>query len=453
MKVLKRKIDNYLKEWHESDRRKPLIIKGARQIGKTFSIQQFARAKYANVVYINFALESQYLSIFDDGYDVDTIVKNITFIDSTKRFVPHQTIVIFDEIQKYPDCATSLKSFMIDGRYDVICSGSLMGIFYKEIESNSVGYKEDYEMHSLDFEEFLWAKGYTEDQIQGLLGNMLSITPFTKSQMEALMSAFRDYMVLGGMPEIVANYIETNSFTDSLKNQHQLLSAYEEDITKYAEGLDKGKIQSIFRNIPVFLGKDNKKFQISKVAKNARNRDYVGTVEWLHDAGIANICYNLDCLELPLRSNYDPQAFKLYFQDTGLLIGSLEEGAQEDLRFNRNFNTCKGALYENIVADMLYKTGFDLFYYRNDKSTVEVDFVIRDSQKIILLEVKADDNATPSMKNLLSKKDRIKDLGYGIKLCNKNIGYNGSFYTFPYFLTFLLKAFIKEIKMTRDQRS
>ncbi|MCC8113452.1 MAG: ATP-binding protein [Bacteroidales bacterium] len=447
MNILRRKIDQYLKDWYSNPNRKPLIVKGARQIGKTFSILRFANATYPNVVYINFALEAQYLSIFADGYDVDTIVKNITFTDSTKRFIPRQTIIVFDELQKCPDCATSLKSFMIDGRYDVICSGSLMGIFYQEIESNSVGYKEDYEMHSLDFEEFLWAKGYDEEQIGGLLKNMVEVQPLTLSQMNALSLAFRDYMVLGGMPAIVSNYIESNSFTDSLKNQRQLLTDYEEDITKYALGLDKGKIQSIFRHIPVFLGKENKKFQISKIAKNARNRDYIGTVDWLHDAGIANICYNLDLLELPLRSNYNPQNFKLYFQDTGLLIGSLEEGAQRDLRFNRNLNTCKGALYENIVADMLYKAGFELFYYKNEKSTVEIDFIIRDEGHIILVEVKANDNPTPSLNNILSKKDKYPDIGYGIKLGNKNIGFNGLFYTFPYFLTFLLKPFVYREKM------
>lgn len=431
MKVLRRKIDQYLIDWHSNPDRKPLIVKGARQIGKTFSIQQFGAATYSNVVYINFALEPQYTSICAEGYDVDTIVKNITFIDSTKKFIPNQTLIIFDEIQKYPDCTTSLKSFKIDGRFDVICSGSLMGIFYKEIESNSVGYKEDYEMHSLDFEEFLWAKGYDENQIKGLLECMIELRPLTQSQMFALNTAFHDYMVLGGMPAIVSNYIEFSNFTDSLKNQKQLLLDYEEDITKYAEGLDKGKIQSIYRHIPVFLGKDNKKFQISKIAKNARNRDFVGTVDCLHDAGIVNVCYNLDVLELPLRSNYNPQYFKLYFQDTGLLIGSLEEGAQQDLRNNRNFNTCKGAIYENIVADMLYKAGFDLFFYRNDKSTIELDFVVRNSNNIVLIEVKAEDNSTPSLNKLLSNKEKYKDIGYGIKLCNKNIGYNDNFYTFP----------------------
>ena len=218
---------------------------------------------------------------------------------------------------------------------------------------------------------------------------------------------------------------------------------YEEDITKYASSLGKGKILSVYRKIPAFLGKDNKKFQISKIARNARNRNYIGTVEWLDNAGIINVCHCLELPELPLKGNYDPNNYKIYFRDTGLLIGSLDEEVQEDLRNNKNFNTYKGAIYENVVADMLVKQGYSLYFYRNEKGTLEMDFFVRDADSLVPVEVKAMYGATPSL-NALIGKDKYSDVRYGIKLANRNIGFNGRFYTFPYFLGFLLKRFLRE---------
>lgn len=421
----------------------PLIVKGARQIGKTESIKHFAKENYKSVVEINFALQKQYKDIFDDGFEVDTIIKNITMHNTEFRIIPGDTLIFFDELQDCPNCATSLKAFNQDGRYDVICSGSLMGINYQEIESNSVGNKEDYEMHSMDFEEFLWAKGYSETLIDDLFRHMIEVTPLSNTEYNVVMNAFREYMVIGGMPAIVNTFVTQNNYSGTLKMQKQILRDYEEDITKYAKGLDKAKILNIYRKIPVFLGKDNKKFQISKVAKGARNRDYVGTVDWLSDAGIINICYCMDQPELPLKGNYNPDNYKIYYRDTGLLIASLDDEAQKDLRDNKNFNTYRGAIYENIVADMLVKQGYGLYFYRNEKSTVEMDFFVRDTVSLIPVEVKATDNATVSLNNLI-KKDCYSDIKYGIKLADKNIGFNGKFYTFPYFLTFLLKRYLSE---------
>ena len=416
--MLRRKIDDFLMKWKSANDRKPLIVKGARQIGKTFSINAFARSNYQNVVSINFILEKKYQRIFDDGYDVDSIVKNISFFNPSFKFVPGQTLIFFDEIQACPDCATSLKSFQIDGRFDVICSGSLMGINYQEIESNSVGYKEDYEMHSLDFEEFLWAKGYSEATINELLVKMENVIPLSSIEMDVFSNLFCDYMMLGGMPAVVNSYVTKGNFSGTLKMQQQLLADYEEDITKYAQGLDKGRIKNIYSHISVFLAQENKKFQISKVSHGARSREYAGVVEWLADAGIVNVCY---CLEQP---------------------ASLDEEAQQDLRANRNFGTYKGAIYENIIADMLVKQGYELYYYKNEKSTVEMDFFVRDADSLVPVEVKAKDGATASLNNLI-KSEAYPDVKYGIKFCHKNIGYNGQFFTLPYFLAFLLRRFLK----------
>ncbi len=445
MERLKRKIDKYLIEWKKDEHKLPLIIKGARQIGKTNAIRNFGKNNYKTYIEINFALQPQFKTIFEDGFEVDNIIKNITLKLPEIELNENNTLIFFDEMQECVSTATSLKAFKEDGRYDVICSGSLMGINYKEIESNSVGNKEDYIMRSLDFEEFLWAKGYKTEQINDLYRNMSELKPLSNTQYEVMMSNFKDYMIVGGMPAIVSRFVENKNFSGILKMQQQILLDYEEDITKYAGGLDKTKILNCYRKIPVFLGNENKKFQISKIANGARSREYVGVVEWLENAGIVNVSYAMEQASLPLKGNYNPDNYRLYFSDTGLLIGSLDEETQEDLRNNENMNTYKGALYENIVGDMLVKAGYQLYFYKDDSKKIEMDFMIRDKQSLIPVEVKANDNATISLNNLINN-NLYKDIKYGIKLCNKNIGFNGKFYTFPYFLTFLLKRFLEEKK-------
>lgn len=443
MELLRRKIDGFLEEWRRDPERLPLIVKGARQVGKTASVRQFGKTHYPNFVEINFLLQKQYRDIFDSGFEVDAILRNITLHDPGLEFLPHETLIFFDELQACPNCATGLKSFRQDGRYDVICSGSLMGINYREIESNSVGYKQDYEMYSLDFEEYLWAKGYRAEQVEELYSYMADVRPLSETQLAVMMENFREYMVLGGMPAVVSSFVAKKNYSGTLAMQRQILLDYEEDITKYAGGLDHGKILNVYRRIPVFLGKENKKFQISKVAHGARSREYVGVLDWLNDAGIVNLCYCMSQPELPLKGNYDPDHYKVYFRDTGLLIGALDEEAQEDLRSNRNFNAYKGAIYENMVGDMLVKQGYPLYFYKNEKGTMEIDFFVRDKDSLIPVEVKAMDGATVSL-NKMIESEKFPDVRYGIKLGNKNIGWNGKFYTFPYFLTFLLKRFLRE---------
>ncbi len=444
MELLKRKIDTFLALWKQNPLRKPLIVKGARQIGKTRSIQAFGQANYESVIEINFVLQKKFRSIFDNGYEVDTIIKNISLLEPTWKFIPYKTLIFFDELQKCPDCATSLKSFNADPRYDVICSGSLMGIYYEEIESNAVGNKEDYEMHSLDFEEFLWARGYSETQVENLYTHMVNLTPFSELELSTYMDIFRDYMTIGGMPEVVKMYIDNGHFGGTLELLRQLLLDYEEDITKYAKDSDKAKILAVYRHISTFLAKTSKKFQITKVAHGARNREYIGAVEWLEKAGVVNVCYCLSNPELPLKGNYDADTYKVYYHDTGLLIASLDEEAQEDLRANKNFGTYKGAIYENVVGEMLRKSGYEqLYYYKNDSPALEMDFFVRDSDSLIPVEVKARDGATASLNHLIDWQS-YPDVSYGIKFGYKNIGWGGKFYTFPYFLAFLLKRFLKE---------
>lgn len=443
MARLKRKIDDYLEKWKSSLDRLPIVVRGARQIGKTDAIQNFGKKNYKSFIEINFLLQSQYNVIFNDGFEVDKIIRNISLINPDFEFLPGETLIFFDEMQACANVATSLKSFKIDGRFDIICSGSLMGINYKEINSNSVGYKEDYVMYSLDFEEFLWAKGYKNEQIEDLYEHMKELKPFSELELNVMFENFKDYIIVGGMPAIVVKFVENKNFSGILKMQQQILLDYEEDIIKYAGGLDKAKILNAYKKIPVFLGNENKKFQITKIATSARNRDYVGVVDWLVSSGIVNISYGLSNMSLPLKVNYNPSNYRLYFGDTGLLIGSLDEESQNDLRSNQNFNTYKGAIYENIISEMLVKSGYNLYFYKDNQKKIEMDFLVRDTNSIIPVEVKAGDNSTPSLNNLIDS-NQFKEITYGIKLCNKNIGFNGKFYTFPYFLTFLLKRYLKD---------
>ena len=272
---------------------------------------------------------------------------------------------------------------------------------------------------------------------------MRQLKPFSQNELAVWNENFKEYMILGGMPAVVKLFIRQKNYSGTLKVQKQILLDYGEDITKYSGGLEKGKIRNIYEHIPVFLAKENKKFQISKVAIHARNRDYIGAVDWLEDAGIINICYCLGMPELPLKGNYNPNEYKVYFRDTGLLVASLDDEAQEDLRLNKNFNVYKGAVFENIVGDMLYKQGYQLYYYKNTKSTVEMDFFVRDAESLIPVEVKASDGATPSLRKMVTG-NNFSDIKYGIKFCNKNIGFNGTFYTFPYFCAFLLKRYLRK---------
>ena len=449
---LKRKIDDFLLKWKADNDRKPLIVKGCHQIGKTESIRHFAKvAGYDSFIEINFVKDEKYKKIIVDGYTASAIIKNISLLDPSKRFIDGKTLIFFDEITEFPDIATSLKFFKEDGRFDVICSGSMLGVNYKKIESNSVGYKTDYEMYSLDFEEFLWAKGYKEDVIEDMLLHMKTFTPFNELEMSVYHGIFLDYVVLGGMPAVVKDYIQKGTFECSLNTQHQLIADYKEDIRKYAQGVDQTRILNVFNSIASQLAKENKKFQISKVEKNARFRDYRGCAEWLVDAGIVNACYCLNDVELPLSENCNTDKFKLYFCDTGFLVSLVDEESQEDLRANKNLGVYKGALYENIVSEALVKTGYKLYYYKKENATLEEDFFIRSANNLIPVEVKAQGGRSKSLRTLISS-DKYSDIAYGFKLSANNIGYSEQIYTFPYFCTFLLKRFMATFKPIEENQ-
>lgn len=442
---LRRKIDDYLIQWHSDFKRLPLIIKGPRQVGKTRSILHFAEKTYESVIVINFVEEPIYREIAAQSYQVDDIVKNITLVDPSKRFVEKKTLIFFDEVQEYPEITTALKFFALDDRYDVICSGSMLGISYQRIESNSVGYKVDYEMRSLDFEEFLWAQGYGDQVINTIVEHMQQQKPFSELELKVFRNQFFEYCILGGMPAVVNQFVEQGNFSGTLDLQKQLLADYREDIHKYAEGLDKARILNIFDHIPVQLAKENKKFQIGKVAKGARFGDYRGCIEWLETSGMADVCYCLDFPELPLKGNYNNNKYKLYFSDSGLLVAMLDEEASQDLRANKNLGVYKGALYESIAADALVRQGYRLFYYKKPDSTLEEDFFVRTANHLVPVEVKAGHARAKSLRTLISS-DSYPDIEFGIKFCDSNIGQANNIYTFPLFCLFKLREFLRNVE-------
>lgn len=440
---LKRKIDSYLINWKQHER-KPLIIKGARQVGKTKSVRFFARSNYDSFVEINFVSDPVYKQIVENGYSPEAIIKNISRINPTFKFIKGSTLLFFDEIQEFPDIVTSLKFFCGSG-FDVICSGSLLGINYKSISSISVGYKIETEMYSMDFEEFLWSLGYDDSIKNDILSHMKSYTPFSNDVLKIYNDMFLDYCIVGGMPEAVKDFVDRKNFENTLEIQKQIVIGYEDDIIKYANGLDKYRILNVFRSIPFQLGKDNKKFQITKVRPGARFYDYRGCLEWLEDAGIVNISRALQTPNLPLKGNVIEDVCIVYYADNGLLLSQLDDESCKDFRQNKNFNVYKGGFFESIIGEAFVKSGFDLRYYKKENSTLQEEFFVRCKDYLVPVEVKSWNNNSKSLSTLI-KSDLYPEIQFGIKLINGNIGFKSKIMTFPHFCSFLIKEFLNDLQ-------
>ncbi len=438
--MLKRKVDDFLIEWKKSASRNPLIIYGARQIGKTTSIEHFGKT-YKHFIEINFIENPEYKQAFV-SFNVDEILKRLSFINPQFVFEPYNTLIFFDEIQEYMNATTALKFFKLDGRYDVICSGSALGVNMSQVSSVSVGFKDEYCMYPLDFEEFLWANGYKTDLTDYLLEHMQKGEKIDDLYFNMLNDLFKDFIVLGGYPKIVANYFANNrNFSLCLDMQKRLYNDYVDDISKYLSGIDIARAQRVFKSVPSQLAKDNHKFQLSKLGHGARFNEYYGVSEWLKNSGsviLANNC----ALSLPLKGNEEIDNFRMYYSDTGLLMASLDEESQDDLRKNNNLSIYNGAVFESIIASSLLKQGYDLYFYRSKDSTIELDFIVRYKNEILPLEVKAKTGRAVSLKAAIGKETEY--IKHGIKFSNANIGYSNNILTLPHFLAFLLKRLLKE---------
>ena len=436
--MLKRKIEQRLQEWKCSPNRKPLLIKGCRQCGKTFSVLDFAKKNYKHVVYLNFFENPDYCSVFEGSLEIDNITMLLSaLLGSEAVFEPGKTILVLDEIQECPDARTALKFFHLDGRYDVIGTGSLLGVrgYGKEPKSIPVGYETTIDMSPLDFEEFLWANGVSEVVIDSLKKNITQVTPVPEALHKKMRQLLLQYTVVGGMPDVVQTFVDTKRLDEVLNMQRDIVRSYEDDMIKYANQKDKSRILECFQSIPKQLSKENKKFQYSVVKKGSTASKYAGSLQWIEDAGIISRCYNLSATELPLDGNAQDDVFKVYMRDCGLFISMLEDGTQFDV-LQGNLARYKGAIFENLIADMFTKMGRKLYYFHKN-SGLEVDFVIRYKGECTLVEVKASSGNTKSAKTILAHPEKYH-VNSAIKLGDYNVGRSGEILTLPLYMAFLL---------------
>ena len=449
--MLKRKIESVLVDWKNSGAKKPLVIKGIRQCGKTYIVQKFAKENYESVVYMNFILEPDKKSAFTGNIDVDTIILNLSALIPGSRFVKGKTCIILDEIQECREARTALKSFQIDGRFDVVATGSLLGVrgyggnITKADEGQDsipVGYETVVEMHPLDFEEFLWANGIDDIVIDTLKSCLEKETVVPDGIHKAMMELLHRYVIVGGLPEVVNTFLETKNIELTYKIQRNIIAEYEEDMVKYADDADKSRIRECFESIPKQLAKENKKFQYSVVRKGARSSQYIGCIQWLEDAGLVHRCYNTQITELPLAGNSIKECFKLYTADIGLLVAMLDYGTQADI-LKGNLLGYKGAIFENLMADFLCKTGQKLYYFQKD-SGLELDFLVRYKGECVVLEVKAKTGKTKSLRTVLKNKN-IYHINNAIKLGKYNVGREEEVLTIPLYMGFLIKDELAEV--------
>ena len=436
--MLKRKIEKTLLNWLNTENRNPLILKGCRQCGKTFSVLQFAQQHYKHVVYLNFFENPDYRAIFEGSLKVDDVVLMMSaFVGANVRFIPHETVIVLDEIQECPRARAALKFFKLDGRFDVLATGSLLGIsgYRSEDYSVPVGYETIIDMFPLDFEEFLWANGI-EDSLIALLKQCLEEErPVPEALHQRMRDLLLQYVVVGGMPHIVDQFIKEKNVAFVREEQKLLIRSFEDDMVKYAQGADKSRIRECFESIPKQLARDNKKFQFSLIKKTARSNQYVGSLQWLEDTGLIRRCYNLTLPELPLEGNACHDKFKVYMADTGLFVGMLEDGTERDILQGDLFGY-KGAIFENLVADFFIKMKRPLYYFQKDTG-LEVDFVMRYKGEAVLLEVKATSGNTKSTRTILKHPEKYH-VHSAIKLGDYNVGRREQLLTLPLYMGFLL---------------
>jgi len=431
--MLKRKIEQVLLDWKNTKGKKNcLLIKGARQVGKTYIVERFAESNYQSFIHMNFDKNESLKDIFEGDLDVDTLRKQITLNMPSARLIDGDTLIFLDEIQQCPRARTALKFFAIDGRYDVIASGSLLGVNYKKVPSYPTGYEDEITMHSLDFEEYLWANGYSEEAIAGLKGYFDTGKKVPEAIHNKMLSFLREYIVIGGMPAVVDEFVKTSDFNLALRTQRSILRNYENDIAKYAETKDRVKARACYLSLPRQLAKENTKFQYSVVERNGAARKFESSIDWLLNAGMVLVCDNISTPQPPLKTFVKAGYFKLYSHDIGLLAAMLEDGAQKNI-IDDKLGLGKGAIYENLVASMLVRRGKELFYYA-DGDRLEIDFVVRINDEVTGVEVKAKKGQATSLKTAMAENQGLK----GIKLTSGNIGAAEGIQTYPLYMAMFL---------------
>lgn len=451
--MLRRKIEQTLWEWKNTPSRLPLVIMGIRQCGKTYIAQDFAERAYGkeNVAYVNFVKQPDRVHAFVGSKDVDSIILKLSAQMRSSRFTPYKTCIILDEIQDCPDARTALKFFKEDGRYDIIATGSLLGVqgygseakkkrrlvSAEKLGKNSVpvGYEQIVQMYPLDFEEFLWAHNMPQEVIDVLRQCLEREVPVPDAIHGEMNKLLLRYVAVGGLPAAVNRLIETGNMGKVNEVHRSVIKEYRDDMVKYAKDDEKARIRECFDSIPKQLAKENKKFQYSVVRKGGRSSMYLASLEWLEDAGMAMRCYNLTETGLPLEGNADEDVFKVYAADIGLLVSMLGDATRADI-LNGNLNGFKGAIYENLMADTLIKKQQNLYYYRKD-SGLELDFVVRYKGECVPVEIKATTNQAKSVSTVLKHPDTYH-ITHAVKFGNYNVGRAGAILTLPTYMQFLL---------------
>lgn len=442
--MYKRKIETRLQEWLDDKSHKPIVVKGVRQCGKTSSVVDFAQKHFKNIVYLDFREHPEYKKFFIPNLEVDAIIMRITAAIPSAYIEPGETCFIFDEIQDCPRARGALKYFHLDGRYEVMCTGSLLGVNgYRSKEEQAeydeasipVGFEEIVTMYPMDFEEWLWANGIQQMHFDYLRKCMMEIVPIEDAIHERFRELLHLYVIVGGMPEAVSTFMTTMQIGKVLAVQRRIVDEYKADMVKYALTADKARIRECFESIPSQLAREYKKFSYSAVRSGGRGRDYAGSIQWIEDAGIIRRCHNIEITELPLDGNSIQSEFKIYMTDIGLLISMLEEGTQSSILEGDLFGY-KGAIYENLVADIFGKMGRRLYYYHKD-SGIELDFVMRYRGKCIPVECKARTGNAKSMRTVLSHPEKYH-VEEAIKLGDYNIEKKDNMLTLPMYMAFLL---------------
>ncbi len=445
--MFKRKINDELIKWKNSDNKKALVIKGLRQVGKTFSVINFAKEYYENVVYVNFKDNESAKKIFDGDLIVDRMTIDLSALLPNIRFVPNKTIIIFDEVQECANARASLKPFVLDGRYDVVATGSLLGIKGYNLKRGKgvpTGYEKIIYMEPMDFEEFLWAKGIDIRVLDVLKDSYNKLMPISETTHKMMLRYFNEYICVGGMPRVVDIFIKTNDLNAVYDEQHDLIEEYKDDFGKHLDEDENevtnktllGRINRVFDSLPSQLAKENKKFTYASLSNHARRSDYQVAVQWLCDFGLVVPCYNLSTIDRPLEGYKMDGCFKLYFKDSGLFVSLLERGTTYKI-LNGELNIYKGAIYENIIGEAFSKNKKNLYYFHKD-SGLEIDFVSVIDDLTTLIEVKAKNGNSKSAKTVLANKEKYK-ADQLIKFGEYNIGKNGNIITLPYYLVFLIK--------------
>ena len=443
--MLKRKVFDQLKLWKDRANNKCLVISGARQVGKTYIVRKFGEAEYASYIELNFIENPGLSSIFMGSLNSDDILAGIRLNFPDKQIIPGSTLILLDEIQECTNAITALKFLAVDNRIDVIATGSLLGLQYKGNSSYPVGSVEYLDMHSLDFQEFLWALGIGEDIIEQLRKYYDEKTAVPYGIHSKMMAYLKQYLVLGGMPEVINTFIKENDYYAADIVQRRIYRDYLMDIARYADPNIKIKAEQCYKSIPLQLSKENHKFQYSVVEHRGTAKKFESSLDWVINAGMAAPVLNVSKVEYPLAAHAIEDNIRLYNTDIGFLICtydfSLKKALLEDEDFcdkslaNPILKTAKGGIYESLVADMLIKAGYtNLFFHRNEPGTVEIEFLIEKPFGVLPIEVKAGRSGTKSLNSLLKN----EDIQFGFKLADQNIGIKDKKITLPLYMAMFL---------------